>query len=43
MIVLLSLLFAAFLFGIWLGLCFYRRTSAKATANTDTRFTVQRR
>lgn len=45
MIVLLFLLFAAFLVGIWMGLCFYRRTTAKATTDTGgfSRFTVQRR
>jgi len=30
MIVVFSLLFVAFLFGIWMGLCFYRRTTVKA-------------
>ncbi|HMD20148.1 MAG TPA: hypothetical protein VKH40_07490 [Alloacidobacterium sp.] len=34
MIVLLTLLFVAFLFGIWIGLCFYRRSTIRATANT---------
>ncbi len=33
MIVVLSLLFVAFIFGIWMGLCFYRRTMVKATAD----------
>ncbi|QNI33807.1 hypothetical protein H7849_07775 [Alloacidobacterium dinghuense] len=33
MIVVLSLLFVAFLFGIWMGLGFYRRITLKATAN----------
>ena len=33
MIVVLSLLFVAFLFGIWMGLCFYRRATVKNTAN----------
>jgi len=33
MIVVLSLLFVAFLFGIWMGLCFYRRATVKATGN----------
>jgi hypothetical protein len=45
MIVVLSLLFIAFLFGIWMGLCFYRRTAVKATANTGvvTRYSTGRR
>ena len=34
MIVLLTLLFVAFLFGMWMGLCFYRRSTVKATSNT---------
>ena len=34
MVVVLSLLFIAFLFGIWMGLSFYRRATIKDTANT---------
>lgn len=33
MIVVLSLLFVAFLFGIWMGMCFYRRVTVKNTAS----------
>ena len=33
MIVLLTLLFAAFVFGMWIGLCFYRRSMVRATSN----------
>ncbi|HLH35397.1 MAG TPA: hypothetical protein VKX41_12030 [Alloacidobacterium sp.] len=33
MIVLLSLLLVAFLFGIWMGLSFYRRVAIKSTVN----------
>lgn len=33
MIVVLSLLFVAFLFGVWMGMCFYRRVTVKDTAN----------
>jgi hypothetical protein len=34
MIIVFTLLFVAFLVGIWMGLCFYRRSSVKATADT---------
>jgi hypothetical protein len=34
MIVVLSLLFIAFVFGIWMGLNFYRRVAVKGTINT---------
>ena len=34
MIVLLSLLLIAFIFGIWMGLCFYRRIAVKVSADT---------
>ncbi len=33
MIVLLSLLLIAFIFGIWMGLCFYRRITVKVSAD----------
>jgi hypothetical protein len=33
MIIVFSLLFFAFLFGVWMGLCFYRRATVKATGN----------
>ncbi len=33
MVVLLTLLFVAFLFGMWIGLCFYRRSMVRATSN----------
>jgi hypothetical protein len=33
MIVVLSLLFIAFVFGIWMGLCYYRRATVKATGS----------
>ena len=44
MIVVFSLLFVAFLFGIWMGLCFYRRGTVKATAVTGVfpRYTARR-
>ena len=33
MVIVLSLLFVAFLFGVWMGLNFYRRATVKDTAN----------
>jgi hypothetical protein len=34
MIIVLSLLFIAFVFGIWMGLSFYRRNAIKCAAET---------
>jgi hypothetical protein len=42
MIVVFSLLFAAFLFGIWMGLCFYRRVMVKINSGVGRRYSKSR-